>query len=122
MNMQNLLQVSVLLQITPGRLTSIVAGLVGLASVIIGLALARSVRRSISFRRSAAIVALVAGLIGAFLSVLHLVRTTGGFGTGKGRAGAIVALVIGLTGMVLGWRALVRSRRIVTNGNQSQKV
>jgi len=36
------------------------------------------------------------------LSVVHLRSSTGGFGTGSGRAGAIVALVLGLIGMNLG--------------------
>jgi hypothetical protein len=106
MSMQSLLQVDLFLQITPGRLSSIIAGLVGLVSVIIGgVALARS-------RRSGAIIAFVMGLIGVVFSGVHLASTTGGFGTGKGRAGAIVALVIGLMGMVLGWLALSRSRRV----------
>ena len=37
--------------------------------------------------------------------------STGGFGTGGGRAGAIVTLVLGLIGMNLGGLALARSRR-----------
>jgi hypothetical protein len=43
--------------------------------------------------------------------VLHLAGSTGGFGTGNGRAGAIVALVVGLIGMNLGGLGLARSRR-----------
>jgi hypothetical protein len=61
--------------------------------------------------RAGAIVALVLGLIGMVLSVVHLGSSTGGFGTGSGRAGAIVALVLGLIGMNLGGLALARSRR-----------
>jgi hypothetical protein len=57
------------------------------------------------------------GLIGIVLSGLHLATTTGGFGTGKGRAGAIVAMIIGLTGTLLGWLALARSRRIATDSS-----
>ena len=118
MNMQSLLQIGLLLQITPGRLFSVVAGLVGIISVVIGgIALARSARR-ISAGRIMGAVALVAALIGMVLSVVHLARTTGGgFGTGKGRAGAIVALVIGLIGLVLGGLALARSRRIARRSN-----
>lgn len=116
--MQSLLQIGFFLQATPGRLTSIVAALVGLVGLIIGwLALARSNGR-IGSRRSRAMTALVMELIGVVISALHLVRTTGGgFGTGKGRAGAIVAVIIGLTGMVLGWLALARSRRITTGSS-----
>lgn len=36
--------------------------------------------------------------------------TTGGFGTGSGRAGAIVALVLSLIGISLGGLALARFR------------
>jgi membrane associated rhomboid family serine protease len=112
MNMQSLLQVVFLQIITTGRLTSIMAGVIGLISVVIGrMAVARSARR-ISSGRPMAIVALVVALASMLLSVMHLASTTGGFGTGKGRAGAIVALVIGLIGMVLGGRALARSKRI----------
>jgi hypothetical protein len=45
------------------------------------------------------------------LSVVHLGSSTGGFGTGSGRAGAFVALVLGLIGMNLGGLALARSHR-----------
>ncbi|HMF71933.1 MAG TPA: DUF6223 family protein [Flavitalea sp.] len=115
MNMQNLLQVDLFLQIiTTGRLWSIVAAVVGLIGVIVGwMALAHSARR-ISSRRLMGIVALALGLIGVVLSGLHLARTTGGFGTGKGRAGAIVALVVALIGMVLGRLVLARLRWIAT--------
>ena len=120
MNTHSLLQIGFLLQITPGRLFSIVAALLGIISVIIGrMALARSAGPTGS-RRFRAIMALVVGLIGMFLSGLHLATTTGGFGTGKGRAGAIIALVIGLIGTALGWRALNRSRRIATDTTVSK--
>ena|SRR5688572_9746116 len=110
MYIQHLLQTDMLLQITPGRLTSVVAGLVGLISIIIGgIALTRSVRRA----RGAGLgsVALMMGLIGLIIASVHLARTTGGFGTGKGRAGAIVAIVIGLIGMILGGLGMSRFRR-----------
>jgi apolipoprotein N-acyltransferase len=120
MNMHSLLQIGYLLQVTPGRLFSIVAGLLGIMSVVIGWrALARSAKQTGS-RRFRAIMALVVGLIGVFLSGLHLATTTGGFGTGKGRAGAIVALVIGSIGTSLGWRALKRSRQIATGATASK--
>lgn len=85
------------------------AAVVGLISLVIGgLALARIGNRN---GRVVAIVALVLGLIGVVLSVVHLGSSTGGFGTGGGRAGAIVALVLGLVGTSLGGLALARSRR-----------
>lgn len=109
MKMESLLQINSFLQvsgITPGRAVSILAGAVGLISIIIG---GRALSRS---WRIGAIVALAAGLAGIVLGVLHLAATTGGFGTGKGRAGAIVAIVIGLTGVALGGLALTRSWRV----------
>ncbi|WP_284645221.1 DUF6223 family protein [Paenibacillus silviterrae] len=94
--------------LTPGRLRTIAAAVVGLVSVVIGgLSLARSTGNG----RSRAIVAAVVGLIAIVLAGLHLATSTGGFGTGNGRAGAIVAIVVGLTGMVLAGLSLVRSRR-----------
>jgi hypothetical protein len=98
-----------------GRTGAIVAGVVGLISVVIGrLALSRRIGSG----RTGAIIAIVAGLTGIILGVLHLARSSGGFGTGNGRAGAIVAIVVGLIGMILGRLALARSRRIAT-GNSS---
>ena len=91
--------------ITAGRARSLVGGVVSLISLVIGgLALVRN-------GRAGAIVALVLGLIGIVLSVVHLGGSTGGFGTGSGRAGAIVALVLGLIGTNLGGLALARARR-----------
>ena len=99
--------------ITPGRTKSLVAAAAGVISVVIGgLALARSSnhRTGTGNGRTGAVVALVFGLTGMLLSVVHLGSSTGGFGTGSGRAGAIVALVLGLVGMNLGGLALARSR------------
>jgi hypothetical protein len=95
-------------EITTGRARSLVGAFVGLISVVVGgLALARSTGRL-------GTVALVLGLLGIILSVVHLGTSTGGFGTGSGRAGAIVALVLSLIGTSLGGRALFRSRRLGT--------
>ena len=117
MNMQSFFPTDLFLQIiTTGRLTSIIAAVVGLISVVIGrLALSRSGRRAGS-GQFMSIVAIVIALISTILAVYHLARTTGGFGTGKGRAGAIVALVIGLVGITLGVKALFRSRTANCHG------
>ena len=97
--------------ITSGRARSLVGGVLGLFSLVIGaVALAGSAGRT-GKGRVGAIVALVLGLIGMILSVVHLGMSTGGFGSGSGRAGAIVALVLSLIGINLGGLALVRSRR-----------
>ena len=112
MNTHNLLLIGLLLQIiTIGRLTSIVTGLIGLTSIIIGRqALIRSSRPVNS--RPKAILALAMGLFSVVAGALHLILSNGSFGTGSGKLGAIVAMVIGLTGSCFGWLALNRSKRI----------
>jgi len=114
MNMQHLLQADLFLQvsgITPGRAAALFPGVIGLIGITIGrLALIRASRRT-SSAQLLSIIAIVMGMICIVLAALHLARTTGGFGTGKGRAGAIVALVLGLVGMFLGGRALFRIRK-----------
>jgi hypothetical protein len=95
---------------TPARTRALAVAAVGLISVVAGaLALAQSARGA-GNGRTASILALIGGLIGTVLSVVHLAGSTG-FGTGGGRAGAIVALVLGLIGMSLGGRALARRSR-----------
>lgn len=96
---------------TSGRARALIGVAAGLISVIIGgLALSRSKSR-LGAGRTGAFIALVLGLAGMVLSVIHLATSTGGFGTGSGRAGAIVALILSLIGMSLGGLALARSRR-----------
>ncbi|HTF82919.1 MAG TPA: DUF6223 family protein [Cytophagales bacterium] len=97
---------------TPGRLWSIIYGVLGLGSVIIGWwALVRP-KAHIANGRIGAWAALCLGLAGILLSGLHLARATGGFGTGSGKLGAIVALVLGLAGIVLSRLAHARVQRI----------
>jgi Family of unknown function (DUF6223) len=112
MNLQNLLQIDLILQIsgiTPGRAATILPAMLGLLSITIGW-LAHS-RLGIRYgsRRIKAIVALVAGLIGIVLSGIHLAQASGAFGTGSGRLGAIVALVLGIIGIALSGRILARN-------------
>ena len=96
-------------EITGGRARALVGVAVALISVVVGgLALVRPANR---LGNVGAIAALVLGLIGTVLGVLHLAASTGGFGTGGGRLGAIVGLVLGLIGMILGGLALARARR-----------
>src|SRR5687767_8316947 len=111
MSVHNLLHIGLFLQIiTLWRLASIVTGIVGLISIVFGRqALARATRPAGSGRRKAN-VALVMGLIAVTFSILHLLLSTGSFGTGSGKLGAIVALVVGLAGTCLGGLALSRSR------------
>jgi hypothetical protein len=94
--------------ITPARARSLVGGVIGLASVVIGwCAKSKAVKNSKS-SRSWGISALVLGLVAVILSIVHLAGNTGGFGTGGGKAGAIVALVLGIIGAALGGRAMRR--------------
>jgi hypothetical protein len=97
---------------TSGRAKSLVGVGIGIISVIIGgSALSRSSNRVGKSAQTKATVALVLGLIGIVLGLVHLSNNPGNFGTGGGRAGAIVALVVGVTGMVLGGLALARHKR-----------
>lgn len=111
--MQSILQTGLFVQVfTIWRLASIILGVVGLISIVIGRqAMARSTG-PIGSRRPKARAALMAGLTAVALSGLHLSISKGAFGSGSGKLGAIVALTMGLTGMILGMMALARSRRI----------
>ena len=98
---------------SPGRIGSSVAAVVGLIGAVIGgLALARSARRIGNGGRRGAIAALVLGPIGLVIGGLVVATADGGLGTGNGIAGGVVAVVVGLIGMAVGGLALARSRRI----------
>lgn len=102
--------------LTPGRLTSIIAGLVALTSIITGgLALRSSA--GADFKKRVGTWSIVMGSLSTLLSLAHLAMATGGFGTGSGKAGAIVAIVLGVTGVLLGSRALSRARRSKSPSN-----
>ena len=103
--------------ITSGRARALMAAAIGLVSAACGgLAVARARGRIGNGNgRVDASAALVLGVIGVVLSVVHLGGSTG-FGTGGGRAGAIVALLLGLMGASLGGVALVRIRRGGSDG------
>jgi hypothetical protein len=103
--------------ITSGRARALMRAGIGLISVVCGgLAVARSKGVNGTGKgRVDAIAALVLGVIGVLLSVVHLGGSTG-FGTGGGRAGAIVALVLGLIGVSLGGLAAARSRLAGSDG------
>mgnify|MGYP007051632944 CR=1 FL=1 len=109
MDFDKLLQVD-LLAITSGRLWSIISGLAGLISIIIGRMVL--VRSRTGEGRNLCFVSLALGLLCVISSGIHLLLTTGGFGTGSGRAGAIVAMVVGLTGTLLSVMALGRLNRV----------
>jgi Family of unknown function (DUF6223) len=95
--------------LTPGRLWSLVAALVGVGGAVVGgLALARR-----AGGRRWAVAALVAGLAGAVGGGLVVAAAEGGPGTGYGIVGGFVALAIGLIACALGGLALARSRHTV---------
>ncbi|WP_343306348.1 DUF6223 family protein [Chitinophaga niabensis] len=89
--------------ITAGRARSIITAVAGLISLIIGW---RAKTRPAGTGRSAAITALVLGVLCVIFSIVQLSTTTGGFGTGGGKAGAIVAFALGMTGIILSGMAL----------------
>ena len=87
-------------EITNGRARALAAVAMGLISVVVGgFAWARG--RSTGAGRFGAGAALLLGVIGALVSLMHLAGSTG-FGTGGGRAGAIVGLVLSLAGVFFG--------------------
>lgn len=95
--------------ITSGRARSLVGGVLALASVIIGWRF----RRDSPGSRTWVGGALVLGILAILLSVTHLAITTGGVGTGGGKAGAVVAIVLGTAGIVI-------SGLVLRSGKQAQ--
>lgn len=93
-----------------GRTVPTTAAVVGLAGVVLaGVALRRRNGRLAGG-------ALVLGLVGTVVGVLHGANAAGGLGTGNGLAGAVVAVALGLVGILLGALALARSRRSLHAG------
>lgn len=104
--------------ITTGRARALVGAVAGL--ICLGVGWRAKIRSSAGNNnvRIGAMVALVLGLIGIVLSVVHLSTSAGAvFGSGSGKAGAIVALVLNLIGMTLGWLALRQRNERSANGN-----
>ena len=87
--------------LTSGRARSLIGGLLGVTSIVLALRVKKRSATQFVRRRSWAVIALVLGLAAFAVSIFHLADTTGGFGTGGGKAGAIVALVLGMIGAVL---------------------
>lgn len=54
--------------------------------------------------------AIVLGLISLCVGALHAAYSAGGFGTGNGLAGAIVAIFLGVVAVLLGAATFIRSR------------
>lgn len=99
--------------LTSARVKSLVGVAVAVSSLIIAI---RSRSRTIDpakeeYRQNKLRLALLLGIAGIFLSLLHLFYNRGDFGTGGGRAGAIVALVIALVATLLSGISLARLKR-----------
>lgn len=105
---------------TQARARALVWMVIGLISVVLGVIALRS-RAGAKAGRVASIVALILGLIGTVVSILHISASTG-IGTGGGRAGAIIGLVLALIGVVLGGLALTIKRRLQNPGTVGENV
>ncbi|WP_280397975.1 DUF6223 family protein [Nocardia carnea] len=96
---------------TSGRVGPSLTALLGLIGVISGArALTSSGRRS-GAGPTAAVVAVVTGLISVVAGGLFAATADGGPGTGNGIVAAVIAVMLGLAGTILGALALARSRR-----------
>ncbi|MDG4787876.1 DUF6223 family protein [Micromonospora sp. WMMD1102] len=96
-----------------GRVSSAVAGLLGLVGVVVGvLAWARrSGRTGTGSGRRGGIVALLLGLVGMVVGGVVVLTAEGGVGTGNGLGGGFVAMALGLVSTLLGGLSLARTRR-----------
>jgi hypothetical protein len=92
--------------LTSARAKSLVGGVIGLLSLVIGWRTKARATSNAQGVRSWAMAALALGVIAIILSAVHLTNNTGAFGTGGGKAGAIVATVLGLAGATLSALAL----------------
>ena len=97
--------------LTTGRLESILISLLGLTSLILSIRHFRSSEISSPGKRKGVMIAGLAGLICIILASVHIANSTGGFGTGSGKAGAIVAIALGLTAIILSGISLIRFRQ-----------
>jgi hypothetical protein len=102
-------------ELTPGRLWSVIATVVGLTGVIAaGLALAGRLGSG----RKGGMTALVSGIAGAAGGAVVVAAAKGGPGTGYGIVGGFLALVVGLLAAGLGGLVLARARRGFVGGRR----
>ena len=92
--------------ITSGRARSLVGVVLALLSIIIAWRAKKQIAVNTKTARPWSIMALTLAIAAALLSIVQLIGTAGGFGTGGGKAGAIIALVLGAVGATLGARGL----------------
>ena len=84
--------------------------MLGLASLIFSIRHLRSSHSASAGKRKAVMIAGLAGLICVILAAVHIANSTGGFGTGSGKAGSIIAIALGLTAIILSCISLNRFR------------
>jgi hypothetical protein len=90
--------------ITTGRAISLVGGVMGLISLIIGW------RAKVRSSQKGAKIAITLGLLAIFSAIVHLSVVAGAvFGSGSGKAGSLAALPLAIIGAILGGLTL-RSR------------
>jgi hypothetical protein len=89
--------------ITAGRARALVGVAVGLISLGVGWRAKTRPGAGAGKVRTGGIIALVLGIAGIILSVVHLISTAGAvFGSGSGKAGAIFAFIPNLVGIAFG--------------------
>jgi hypothetical protein len=98
--------------LSAGRVTAIVAALLGLLGVVVaGWSLAhREQRRGEQVHRPG-LMALSVGALAVVLGVVVVASADGGLGTGSGLGGGLVAALIGVVAMVLGGLVVRRHSR-----------
>jgi len=94
--------------ITTGRARALVGVAVGLISLGVGWGARARLGAGTGKGRTGGVIALVLGITGIALSVVHLSITAGAvFGSGSGKAGAIFAFIPNLIGIAFG-RLVIR--------------
>jgi heme/copper-type cytochrome/quinol oxidase subunit 3 len=100
---------------TSGRAKSLIGVALGVSSLIIGWRTKARSKNKVNVSKSWPIAGVILGSAGVGLSILHLTASTGGFGTGGGKAGAIVGLLVGVCGGVFSVLAL-RIKKVSSDG------
>jgi hypothetical protein len=98
--------------ITPSRARSLAGVALGVISIGIGWVAKRRTATNKKNARPWSITASIFGIAAIVLSIVHLIATSGGFGTGGGKAGAIVALLLGILGAYFGTIGLRTNRKV----------
>lgn len=101
--------------ITSGRARSLIGGLIGLTSLIIGW------QSKIRSSQIEAKIAITLGFLAILLDIMHLSTVAGSvFGFGSGKAGSLVALPLAITGTILGWLTLKNIANLSEKNQESR--